>query len=360
MEALIRKIFPTVRIEDTNELVKLSEYLDRNDVHIDYDNGEFSTLGEAADMPASVVDHSEREQIAAGPNPTPRSLPTPPSSTCSYERMLKNSSGTLSYFGSSSSMSFVLKIREFLAVKANQYPDSIPRRQRRLRDEFTTDSRSCTMEMECTADTLGRETTSGPDLRSLGRLHSSNCGRTGTLSKNPFKGLLVDILPSKPEVEELVELFFIHVHPNIILFHRPNFQATLEELWSHCDTEGLDVGWMVCFCVVLAFGCEWRVSTSHDKANTESQRLAELQEKLLVAALEKVAQLMLSATLQSVQAFTLLSIYFNCVNERNASWVMVGCAVRMATSMGLHRGGKILRGEVHLPPVDRELRKRVW
>jgi hypothetical protein len=261
-------------------------------------------------------------------------------------------------------MAFVTKLRELLAHKESQDTESLQGKQRRLCDEFIADNYSRTMEMESPlANDNGRSPIVATDLRAPERPKPGFDGLSDHSTNEPLispTGLL-DQLPSKQETEEFVEVFFVHVHPNILLFHRPTFQAILEGLWSSSGGEHEDVGWIVCFCVIIIFGCEWRLSSASDKTSLESQNICRLQRKLLSFSLSKISQLMLSATLQSVQAFTLLSIYMNCANERNASWIMSGCAIRMAISLGLHRGDSVMvRADFHMSSIDRELRKRVW
>ncbi|CZR50302.1 uncharacterized protein PAC_00174 [Phialocephala subalpina] len=349
METLIERLFPHVAIEDTTELIKLSQYVECYNVQVDCEYPRLSAHSRprgspfaSTPSPSPPDSQSRSEQELHQPLASEAHSPSS-TSTSSYERMLQNSSGTLSYFGPSSSMAFVTKLRELLAYKRSQDTESLQGKQRRLWDEFIADKYSRTMEMESPlANDNGRSPIVATDLRAPEHPRPEFDGLSGHSSKEPLippTGLL-DQLPSKQETEEFVEVFFVHVHPNILLFHRPTFQAILEGLWSNSGGEYEDVGWIVCFCVIVIFG---------SPAET------------LNFSLSKVSQLMLSATLQSVQAFTLLSIYLNCANERNASWVMSGCAIRMAISLGLHRGESvILRADVRMAAIDRELRKRVW
>lgn len=362
MEGMIRRLFPTLDTGDSEELTKMSEYLHQNDVEVKFNTAVSQQAGDAKGNSSTDTTRKPVQETA------PPSKPTPLCHTSArYERILKNPSGTLSYFGPSSSMSFVMKLRELLALKAGQDSSSgssLPPKHRRLRDEFTTDHCSCTMERELSSKDTGKYEADSPDLRPTEpqdskdrRLIPSYLQELFDRPQNP-----AEILPPQHELEALVELFFTRVHPNILLFHRPSFQAALEDLITRQTNESskpVDVGWITCIYLVIIFGCEWQISILHD--TPEAVRLNQLKRKLLLVALGKVSQLMLSATLRSVQAFTLLSIYLNCANERNASWVMVGCAIRMAISLGLHRQGSlILQEELRLSPIERELRKRVW
>ncbi|OAA55867.1 Transcription factor [Niveomyces insectorum RCEF 264] len=131
------------------------------------------------------------------------------------------------------------------------------------------------------------------------------------------------------------------------------------------SSQGLDAGWAVCLRLVLAFGCERRSFSAALPADPDpaaaSARLLALRRQLVRGALAEVPHLILSTTLPSVTALTLLSIYLSFANERNAAWTMSGCAIRIAMGMGLHRGEQVLRrSNIYRSPIDKELHKQVW
>jgi hypothetical protein len=268
--------------------------------------------------------------------------------------MLQNPSGTLSYFGPSSSMAYVRKMRELLALGAKHDAVALPDTQQRLRDNFIHDKY---------AHTMGEGQDAIPDLRALDYLPQLQRGLdvhrpTAASSTRLLK--LLEILPSKEEMEDLVELFYVHVHANIPLFHRSSFQAVLDRLRSP-DIGAIDAGWAVCIRLVVAFGCEWRLSSPVQGDHSESRRLASLMKQLVGDSLAEIPQLMLSASLQSVTALTLLSIYLSFANERNAAWILSGCAIRMAIGLGLHRGEDLIRrSNLSFALTDKELRKQIW
>ncbi|RFU36299.1 hypothetical protein B7463_g92, partial [Scytalidium lignicola] len=361
IEQLVARLFPRVATRDLNQLIKLADCLEKYNVEIHCVDDRITVSADPIDIlsSASHMHQYSRERIAT---PPPESPPTPTSRGDHYERILQNSSGTLSYFGPSSSMAFVMQLREELVLNENQSQnlESLQPTQRRLRKDFAADKYCCTMEK---APTMGISDTDPqghvhPDQYNLGNGDSTGA-QSAPRPNRPQS--FVDCLPLRQQVDELVELFFIHIHPNMALFHRPLFQSALEDLWACDKPESQDVGWMVCCCVVLVFGCEHIISTSTNKSASHIQDVSNLQRKLLELALGKVTQLILSATLQSVQSFALLSLYLNATNQRNASWIMMGCAIRMAISLGMHRGDKLLlQRHIRLTPIERELRKRVW
>jgi proline utilization trans-activator len=356
LETLVQKLFPDIDLDDTNELMKLSDFLDQSDARVQWHKSNLPTGIYEVTYGSEVFLGSMGQRAGVQP---PFRLRPASGSDIRYERILKNSSGTLSYFGPSSSMAFVMRLRELLASKTSKEYLSLPPKQRKLQEEFMADRRSCTMEVDLLAKHSGECSAIRSKLKYEGDFSSLRHKRNShSTAQN-----LPSILPPKSELEELVELFFTRVHPNLVLFHRPSFQAALEKSLSavNDDCGCVDVGWVSCICLVVAFGWEWRISGLENKESLETLRITQQKQRLLQLAFSNVSQLILSATLQSVQALTLLSMYLNCSNERNASWVMMGCALRMGIGLGLHREEHLVLNEnLRLSPIDRQLRKRVW
>lgn len=354
VEDLLVRLFPDVDLTDLSQLKRLSDATKSGEVRIFY--GE----DDAQELPSEDVGDSESE---GGQDPN-ASL-SGASKFSLVERMLLNSSGTISYFGPSSSMAFVAKLREFLKPRTDSPTHSLNTRGTSLHEHFAADRSSFTMETDAANRLLSPGSSAIPTAvvaQSGASLAAPNPVDSDTGDIQSLRA----ILPCKGEVEELIELYFDKVHPNNTLFHRPTFQETFEDFWS--NDRGIhhrrdNTGWTVCLCVALAFGCDIRLSSRTNnitpRAEATYELLVYLQQQLLVRALEKMPQLVLGATLENVQALTLLSTYLNCVNERNVSWVMVGCAMRLAISLGLHRESGVVR-DVRLSLTEREMRKNVW
>jgi proline utilization trans-activator len=360
MEDLVNKLFPGVSTDDTDELVRLSQGVENGSVAFLRDHLPSSASGATLNgsSPTSCTSVNDHDPFGIPKSSIPPSKDQAKSLYTAnlYERMLQNTLGTLSYFGHSSSMAYVRKMRELLlALGAKHGSGSLPDTQQRLRDSFIQDKY---------AHTMGDNQDSVPDLRTLGSLQQHGGGFDvpwPTAAASARVARLLEILPNKEETEDLVELFFVHVHVNMPLFHRSSCQAVLDRLRSH-DPGTIDAGWAVCLRLIVAFGCESRLSTlSQQGDHPDSLRLASLGKQLVSDSLAEIPQLMLSATLQTVTALALFSIYLSFANERNAAWVLNGCAIRMAIGLGLHRGEDLIRrSHMSLTLADKELRKQIW
>lgn len=359
IEELVSRLFPKVATRDLNELTKLAEYLNKHKVEISLLEDKICISAPQMEIFSPTIDpyQPSRERLGIRP-PEPHTAAA--ARIGGYDRILQNSSGTLSYFGPSSSMAFVTRLRETLVSKGDQDLETLQPKQQRLQKDFIADKYCCTMEKP----SCGRVSSVSPQSHAFEdrpSLRNDGVRETASIARPSRPQTIFDCFPLRQEVDELVELFFLHIHPNMVLFHRPLFQSALEELWECDKPESQDPGWMVCCCLVLVFGCECVISASPNTSDTRIHNTSIIQRKLLELALGKVAQLIFSATLQSVQSFALLSLYLNTTNQRNASWIMIGCAIRMAISIGMHREDELLmQRHIRVTPVERELRKRVW
>ena len=357
MEDLVNKLFPGVSTEDTEELIKLSQSVENGSVTFLRDQSISSasgTLNASNPTSDSAVLVHDPLGIPKSPCPSLDDRPKPPYTANLYDRMLQSPSGTLSYFGPSSSMGYVRKMRELLlALGAKHDTESLPDTQKRLRDSFIQDKY---------AHTMGDGQDVIPDLKALDSLQQLGVGLDAhrpTAAASARLAKLLEILPNREETDDLVELFFVHVHVNIPLFHRSSFQAVLDRLRSP-DIGTIDSGWAMCLRLVVLFGCEWHLSPAQGD-HPDSTRLASLRKQLVSDSLTEIPQLILSSTLQSVTALTLFSIYLSFANERNAAWILGGCAIRMAIGLGLHRGEDLIRrSNITFALADKELRKQVW
>ncbi|KAJ5602032.1 transcriptional regulatory protein [Penicillium lagena] len=355
LEDLVNNLFPEVNTNNTDEIIQLSQAIEHGNRLISHCQSD-SRRGVLEAENASNINTEVRSNTAElqnsithqGSQSTSTVEQTQTSSITSfYERMLQSPSGTLSYFGSSSSMAYVRKMRELLAAEADGRPgvgSNESLRHTFIRDQY--------------ARTMGEDQGAVPELPAIDyvQLESQRPSEQGAVRLLK----LLQALPSKKETDDLVELFFTQVHINIALFHRPSFQAILDRIRSP-ETQTIDVGWAVCFRLAIAFGCEWRLSTLSQRDNSEWERLTSMKRQLVNDSFLEISHLMLSGTLQAVTAFALFSVYMNFANERNASWVLSGCAVRMAIGLGLHRGNKVVhRSDIYFLPLEKELRKQIW
>lgn len=335
------------------------------------------------------------------------------SSLAMREKLYPNTQGMVSYLGPSSSFKFMIRVREMLIGRSvgdletgstkSQTTNGSTLHDETLRLEFATNRASKVIERHFpnggddadgagsdlnplrpvrTAQTFGtalsgcRHSTIEPAASESRSSHDQTAGSSAASRRDrPHSDAenqddtttsLVNRarkdLPSRQTLDALVEAFFKQVHPNYVVFHRGVFQNHYETLFpapgieeddkSHHTDEmpsTLDVGWISSICMVLTFGAqalEYR----------DRRRALILQKRYFRVVETALCQLLNTTTLSSIQALLLLQLYQHNAGERNASWVVLGCACRMAMALGMHRDS-ITGG---FDPVERELRRRIW
>ncbi|KAK6815824.1 transcriptional regulatory protein [Apiospora arundinis] len=190
--------------------------------------------------------------------------------------------------------------------------------------------------------------------------------------------------PRKGGRRPLYRAFFQHMHPNFVLFHRPTFQRVYEEIWRaasmdhehhhqprrrrrrrqraerqhrqrrHGDhhasnqTTYVSVGWLGCLYMIFIFGCRSLPRKTTHTLDFQRRYYAEMT---------GLPQLLVTLSLPNVAVRPhVLSLHTNNTNDRTAAWNLPRRRVPARRGPGHAPAGRF--GLV--PPVTRELRKRVW
>jgi proline utilization trans-activator len=385
------------------------------------DNGETSIPQSNQNTPSVIDDvYHDQEVIELVALKTRTKIP---------ERLYPNTENMISYLGPSSSLMFMMRLRQMLAthqVGSRDWP-SIPglgapstRSQLGSRDEMVgpkffrsrlskgieghpgrmwggiaveekeNDEPSETEHGNSVVPTSALHTTSSnvkspsfvpnlnrgwqshPECRS-NNIHTFNDkmasapfpGRAEGMDINAssnFKNYVREALPDREMADTLIEAFFDRVHPNYVLFHRGTFQLRYEAIFSSGDEEDagdeseadhlpsrLDIGWLCSVFMVFLFGLQFLEPAERRQTLNVQRRCLDFVETILF-------QVINSTTLSNVQALLLVQLYRHNSCERNSSWMLLGCACRMAISLGMHRDG----ATGGFDPIERELRRRVW
>jgi separase len=140
---------------------------------------------------------------------------------------------------------------------------------------------------------------------------------------------IADFLPSKSTADALVSAYFDRVHMYMPLFSRRVFQMRLEATYlrrAEPLEECKDSGWLVVLALVFSFGCQ-RLEEPDPK------QARELKLKYLGFARAYFRQLLTTASLDNVQALVLLNIHHHSVGQKSSSWLLIGLAARMVSSL---------------------------
>lgn len=144
-----------------------------------------------------------------------------------------------------------------------------------------------------------------------------------------------------------INAYFKFVHPIIPMLDEDVFRNT------YLTTNRADSRWMLLLNTVLAMGCV----AGNNPANHMHETYWDL------AKGELGLSLLSAAHVETIQALTVLSgMYLHYIQQPQLAHHLMGAALRMATTLGLHRdyaeGTK--RTEGHASMADVELRRRLW
>ncbi|RSH93482.1 hypothetical protein EHS25_007838 [Saitozyma podzolica] len=337
LDALVTGLFPS---EDTKSLDGLYRIAEQRGIVLPPRNCSipaedlFAPQGPSSPSlrvgpPETVPDSAAGHRISS--IPTQAVLPDP----LPDEKLVPTASGIGHYVGPSSSFRFVSAIRRLLRDSDDR---STVIHNSAAKQEFATLRSSLALEQGGSGDTHPNATSS--NLAAA----RPNWAQAEALARFPT-------LPPRDLSDVLVRNFFDQLHPHYPLFVRPVFQLQYEALWETglATIGATDLGWSCCLALILVFGIQ-----SHDKPD---EALEESRSRLLAFVRSSMGYVVASASLVNVQALLLLQLYEHNSGQRNASWILLGCASRMAIALGMHLEAA---NKSCADPVERSTRARVW
>ncbi|EED19760.1 conserved hypothetical protein [Talaromyces stipitatus ATCC 10500] len=157
---------------------------------------------------------------------------------------------------------------------------------------------------------------------------------SGVDKSSNLRSLLRDLLPQRRLCDALVQAYLDNLHGPFQVFYKPIFQLRYNLIWDNeiAQTGNTDVGWTCCLFMVIILGADI-LGPEHCPDSIL------IQTKYMRLVRDSFQALVFTATLENVQALLLLQLYEQNSGERNTSWLILGLAVRMAITLGMHREG---------------------
>ncbi|KAF8979887.1 Transcriptional activator of fatty acid utilization [Entomortierella lignicola] len=155
-------------------------------------------------------------------------------------------------------------------------------------------------------------------------------------------------LPPRDLAEHLLEIYWIYVHPHLPVVHKPTFMRQ----YRNPDPEKQPP--MVLLNAMFSMASRFSnhpeiVGHGHDPEGFGDEYFARAK-RIVDLEYELPRQ-------SSIQALLLMVAYrFTSAKSGGRVWVMLGMATRMAQDLGMHRNS----ARWHLPPMETEIRKRIW
>lgn len=264
-------------------------------------------------------------------------------------RLIQDTAGRSHYIGPSGSLSFFAELRKLVSERqpTSRFASDNVAEALEARPEPLDDSHLANLNAVSSPATV---------LSVVESLRSTSC-----LRKVP------------PHIlDKLVHLFFDHVHADFPLFHRAIFLDEFESYTLSRDEPRMgahirypaeggrtdpDDGWLVCLHMMIAFGClVQRTLNANDNSAAARFDYKGLQSECWITSRSALPRLTTMCVQSHVQSLLLIALYLHSINERNASWILAGCASRIGVAIGLHRN------ELHasFSLIERETRKRLW
>ncbi|KAJ9248806.1 fungal-specific transcription factor domain-containing protein [Paecilomyces variotii] len=161
-------------------------------------------------------------------------------------------------------------------------------------------------------------------------------------------------VPTPIELETCWHIFLENVDPVVRILHKPTIRNLLDEAQQK-GLEGLPKPSIalllaICFCAMVTLD-PWRSRALFNADGNEAMQHC----KHAVEHAMAEAQLIQTRDIQVLQAFTL---FLTCVQRKNSQpvWTLIGLAIRIATSLGLHQESV----NFGLSPFEIEMRRRLW
>lgn len=160
-------------------------------------------------------------------------------------------------------------------------------------------------------------------------------------------------LPSKRNLDFLIDSYLKSVHWFMMLFHERSFRTRYEEFLAKGIQSKADVSFYQLLLVVCILGCQYR---EDDSVPDQDLNLTDFQEKALEYFEMNIMSICEDSELTSIQICVLLGSFYLYTGRPNLGFVILGSGIRCAHALGLHR-------ESSWPRMTQDLveeRRRVW
>ncbi|KAI8600322.1 fungal-specific transcription factor domain-containing protein [Dissophora ornata] len=155
-------------------------------------------------------------------------------------------------------------------------------------------------------------------------------------------------LPPKDLADHLIECYWTYVHPHLPIVHKPTFMRQ----YRNPDPEKRPPAVLLhaMFAIASRFTDHAEIIVNQHRPEDFGDVYFECAKQLVDMEYELPRQ-------SSIQALLLMVSYrFTSPKSGGRVWVMLGMATRMAQDLGMHRSS----ARWHLPPLETEIRKRLW
>ncbi|KAE8389096.1 fungal-specific transcription factor domain-containing protein [Aspergillus alliaceus] len=160
--------------------------------------------------------------------------------------------------------------------------------------------------------------------------------------------------PSKWQALQLWHTFVNNVDPVLKILHIPSVQVIIYSALNNPISTAKDVEGLLFAIFFAAVTSLPAPDAAHLLGVQKSQALGAYRVGLEHAL--SMANFLESPSVTSLQAITIYLACLQVYDSGRAGWSLIGLAIRLAQSLGLHKDGN----HFNLPPFESEMRRRLW
>ncbi|KAF5232130.1 hypothetical protein FANTH_13127 [Fusarium anthophilum] len=194
--------------------------------------------------------------------------------------------------------------------------------------------------------------------RSTSSLKGSSSNHSTWIFQSPYSfGVtnIGDLLPMPSQMLFTWQAYIENIDPFLKIVHVPTITEAINS--SKCRLADMDPAMCallscICFAAITSLTEEEVLLNYNVDKTTLSLRFRAGAESALARA-----DFMNTASLTTIQAFTIFLSVLHCEESTRFVWSLTGTLIRLAVSLGLHMDGLQLKG---ISPFEIEMRRRVW
>lgn len=162
----------------------------------------------------------------------------------------------------------------------------------------------------------------------------------------------VPVLPARRHANDFVRCYWEFIHPTFPILHRPTFMKDFELCFHDSVNSPMDDPiFNATLNLVCALGSKFSELVPPQQRNAVADDFYQKSRKAdRMSVMDSTSESM-------VQLLLLSGVYLQSTQHANRCWNVVGLAIRLAQSIGLHREQAGARAESQLV---REMRRRIW
>lgn len=173
------------------------------------------------------------------------------------------------------------------------------------------------------------------------------------------KDLSASVFPPRQTADDLARCFWEYVHPVFPVLHKTSFMDRYASIWSGSGSKTLSGPEVELDEAVFAstLNLVFALGSKYSECVPPTQRASLAQSFYQRSRAIYRFEMLDSASVPIVQMLLLTGVYLQSDHQANRCWNVIGLAIRVAQSLGLHVESP---RHIRLSQKEREMRRRIW